>query len=134
MTEDEYKPYKESFRILGDDVKRAKADLERVSEEHQIDTDEVQYSARTVIRTFFAYVEGSLWAYKFALLRHMESPALKDIVMLREKRFEIDDKGEAREKDYFPPLKNNIRFVLDTIHRTLVANRPPITLVRDGSL
>lgn len=77
-----------------------------------------QFAARTYLRTFFAFVEGTIHILKnFALGIHARRPCFTDgeISILKEVRFELDDKGQVAEKYKYLRCGDNVHFGFDAV-------------------
>jgi len=76
---------------------------------------------RIVIRSIFSIFEGMCFRFKVTALlvgkkRGIEFSA-EDRAMIEEETYYLDDKGEAKTKQYYPTFKSNIQFAFNILAR-----------------
>ncbi len=104
----------ELFPALVEDVKTAEEKL-----------DDQQYSRRVYVRTLFAMIEGVTYAMKLALFviaRNFGKPGdinVPELVILKGSTFDLNDKGEVREKEKHFRIKDNLKFTVKSVNRVL---------------
>ena len=83
-------------------------------------TDKAQVWRRSLVRAFFALVEGTTWHLKASALQHPraeETLRLAERALLREESYAISDKGTPRVRPKFMGTAENLRFVLGVYAR-----------------
>jgi len=97
---------------LADDVRIAQAALA---------ASDAQYARRTLVRAFFAAVEGITFAIKQTALRaHSEgatSFSAPELALLREEKYSLDREGVASSSSLFLRTEENVTFALTMAFR-----------------
>jgi hypothetical protein len=84
--------------------------------------DPSNFRLRTYIRTFFAFVEGTLYGMKQVALKMHEHKSCfteAEVTLLKEVTYEIADRGRVREKTKFIDTINNVRFTVASIEKAV---------------
>jgi hypothetical protein len=80
-----------------------------------------QSERRTFIRTFFAFVEGTVFRMKQLALELHEAYGVDfteaEVAMLREETYDLRENGEVYTQQKFIPLKSNIKFAFKAYSR-----------------
>ena len=87
--------------------------------EKSLDEDK-QYLRRSYVRSLFAMIEGTIHCVKeleFAELYAHKKTSIPTLVALKEKMFDIDEKGKIKENTKFVKSVNNLRFMVNTFDR-----------------
>jgi hypothetical protein len=99
------------LKALSEDVKLA---------EKAVHDGDDQFSRRTLVRTFLAMVEGSVFILKQEALRLADTePTLftsAEMALLREESYELD-RGKPRTRTKFIPVDENLRFAIQMYMR-----------------
>jgi len=104
----------ELLPVLVEDVKTSEEKL-----------DNQQYSRRVYVRTLFAMIEGVTYAMKLALFiiaRNFSKPSditVPELVILKGSIFDLNDKGEVREREKHFRIHNNLKFTVKLVNRVL---------------
>jgi metal-sulfur cluster biosynthetic enzyme len=105
-----YREYEELTRGLGQDVSKA---LIRMEDE------DTQTNRRIFIRSFFAMVEGELYALKQIILKRHESSksdlSMADVAMLKEETYSLKNSGKPHIRPQYVGTKENLKFVVRKI-------------------
>ena len=75
--------------------------------------DPTQFAHRTLIRTYFAYVEGLAFQLRQVTLASLQETDLLspgEIALLKEERFQLDDRGQPQAKENFQKVLPNLLF------------------------
>ena len=76
-------------------------------------TDPCQFAHRTLIRTYFAFVEGIAYQLRQVTRASLEGTDLLthgERALLREERFQLNAKGEPETKENYQPMLPNLLF------------------------
>lgn len=93
-------------------------DLESAEKFHE--SDKTQFGRRVYVRSLFSLIEGALFLFKQAVLTRGSTPTgltIAEQALLQEVSFELDEKGESREKIVFLRLENNLKFTIKMIEK-----------------
>jgi hypothetical protein len=110
---EEYEEYQERIERFYDLIYDLEEDWDQATWELEIIEDE-QFRRRTLIRTLFAVIEGTIFALKHLLLEEHRvgildlSPA--EYAVLAEESYRVDQRGKLRGSVRYPSLKGNIKF------------------------
>ncbi len=103
------------FNVLLADVELAEALI-----------DENDFSKRNYIRTYFAFVEGSIFIMKqvcFEFGKLFNSLSVEDAALLRDCTFEVNDKGIAFEQVKYIKLQDNVKYLVNVSNKILGLNQ-----------
>jgi hypothetical protein len=110
---EEYEEYQERIERFYDLIYDLEEDWDQATWELEIIEDE-QFRRRTLIRTLFAVIEGTIFAFKHLLLEEHRvgilelSPA--EYAVLAEKSYHVNQRGRIKKSDRYPILKGNVKF------------------------
>ena len=114
-SQEEYEEYQkrvDEFQALIDDLED---DWEQASWELEIVEDE-QFRRRTLTRTLFAVIEGTIFALKHLLLEEHRVGILDlstaECVVLAEESYRVDQSGKLKKSVRYLNLKGNVKFTL----------------------
>jgi hypothetical protein len=91
-----------------------------------------QETRRLFVRAAFGFIEGMLWWLKTIIIRTDRARvrlSLPEIVLLRERAFDLTDSGEVKERSANLRFKNNLLFTFKTHAK---AFEYPSVLALDG--
>lgn len=105
-TKDILKPSEKMIKEMDKERKKCKDLVDREPESEEI--------RRIVIRSLFSIIEGMCYrmkvnAFLIGRLREIEFTK-EELAMINEETYYLNEKGEARIRDFFPSLKSNLRF------------------------
>lgn len=84
--------------------------------------DNQQYSRRVYVRTLFAAIEGVTYAMKqalFAIGRSSQKLEIRELFVLKESAFDLNNKGEIQERPKYFRIPENLQFTVSCIERVL---------------
>jgi hypothetical protein len=132
----------EKFETFGDVTRRIQKLLEDAREaENYLKNNDSQFARRAYIRSFFAYMEGTVWLLKQLIFQTVfqsksigyflekEKMSLADFALLSDKSFDLKDNGEACEQQKFLPFLKNLQFAVKIMERF---TETPIDLKTDS--
>lgn len=114
--------------VLTEDVKQA---------EQLYQASPSEFSRRVLIKTLFTYLEGHLYAFKQTVLafEYILNPfgnliprasgsyivlfSDEEKAMLQEFTYDMGSGGKARQRDYFPKLEENVKFLVQVFHKVV---------------
>lgn len=119
---EEYQRRSDTFYALIDDLED---DWEYAFQELALVDDE-QFYRRTLTRTLFAVIEGTVFALKHLILEEHRvglldlSPA--EYAVLAEESYSLDQKGHIKESIRYPGLRENVKFTFSMYARARSAS------------
>ena len=101
----DWTPYKELIEVLSNDLIASGAELTKPN---------TQFRRRTLVRSFFAQVEGEAFLRKRFALEQREGGDVEfsaaEFAILREEQYDLNNKGAVRTQQKFLKLADNLRF------------------------
>lgn len=119
-SKEDYDAYAKRIEKLHDLIYDLEDDWDRANWELEIVEDK-QFRRRTLVRTLFAVIEGTIFALKHRIMEDYKIEIIdlspEEYAVLAEESYRLDNRGHLKKSNSYPGLQGNTRFTFSIYAR-----------------